>query len=125
MRPSIQRSCASAPTHSELSAPKGGVDSLTSLFGSVRGHSEQEREEAAACGRAAVGYGRTRAVRPGMAFAYTRGVPDRPRCPHCGAPVEKAETTEVASSTRGGFRLILVACPSSRAIGVGGSVLER
>jgi hypothetical protein len=48
-------------------------------------------------------------------------VPETPRCPHCEAPVERVETTEAASSTRGGFRVILVACPSChKVIGIGG-----
>jgi hypothetical protein len=65
----------------------------------------------------------SRAAGSHSAFAYTRGVPDTPRCPHCEAPIEQAETTEVVSPTQGGFRMILVACPSrQRIIGVGGSL---
>jgi hypothetical protein len=48
-------------------------------------------------------------------------VPQPPRCPHCEASVEDAETTEVVSSTLGGFRVILVACSNChKVIGVGG-----
>jgi uncharacterized protein with PIN domain len=48
-------------------------------------------------------------------------VPEKPRCPFCVGPVEQVETTDVASSTRGGFRVVLVACPScDKVIGIGG-----
>jgi hypothetical protein len=49
------------------------------------------------------------------------GVPATPLCPYCEAPVGHVETTEAASSNRGGFRVILVACPScNKVIGIGG-----
>ena len=46
---------------------------------------------------------------------------ETPRCPHCGALVMEAETSEVASSTRSGFRVMIVACPNChKVIRVGG-----
>jgi uncharacterized protein with PIN domain len=56
-----------------------------------------------------------------IAVAYTRSVSETPRCPYCEAPVEQVETTEVASSTRGSFGVILVACPNChKIVGIGG-----
>ena len=48
-------------------------------------------------------------------------MPEKPTCPHCEAPVDNVEATEVASSTRCSFRVVLVACPNChKVIGIGG-----
>jgi hypothetical protein len=48
-------------------------------------------------------------------------VPETPQCPFCEAPIQETEATEVPSSRRGGFRVIVVACPRChKVMGVGG-----